>query len=175
MIDRGNPAARLLVIGEGPGADEDAQGQAFVGRAGKMLDDMMRAVGYDTNRDMLICNVVKCRPPGNRAPRKEEAAACIGFLRRQLELVQPKLVVLLGATALKHLAPDKRQFRMGDEVGRLLELPRYPGMRFMVLYHPAGLLYNARLKPEQRRHLETMRRWLEAEGIHPGAVASARG
>ena len=161
VVDRGDPSARLLVIGEGPGADEDAQGRAFVGRAGQLLDRLMAEVGLDTNRDMLIANVVKCRPPGNRAPTTDEAAACLPFLRRQIELVDPVLVALLGATALKHLAPAQRAARMGEAVGKLLDLPAWPGRRFMVLYHPAALLYNQRLQPAMREHLAALRRWLD--------------
>lgn len=164
VVDRGNPAARLLVVGEGPGADEDAQGRAFVGRAGQLLDRLMAEVGLDTNRDMLIANVVKCRPPGNRAPATDEATTCLPFLRRQIELVDPTLVALLGATALKHLAPERPATPMGEAVGTLLDLPAWPGRRFMVLYHPAALLYNQRLQPAMREHLGTLRRWLDTTG-----------
>ncbi len=177
VVDRGNPAAKVLVIGEGPGGEEDAQGKAFVGRAGKLLDSIMAAIGLDTNRDLLIANVVKCRPPENRAPRTEEARACLPFLQKQIALVGPRLVCLLGATALKHLDPDRPEFAMGDEAGKLLSLAPYPRIPFMVLYHPAALLYNAGLKPAMWEHVKALRRWLEQEGLHPsprGAPSSAR-
>lgn len=167
VVDRGNPAAHVVVIGEGPGKDEDAQGRAFIGRAGQTLDATMAEVGLDTNRDMLIVNVVKCRPPGNRAPTKAEAAECLPYLRRQLELVAPRLVVLLGATALKHLAPEKTKIVMADEVGAIFELPAWPGMHFIALYHPAALLYNRALQPAQQRFAAQIRAWLEAQGLAP--------
>jgi DNA polymerase len=171
VVDRGNPAARLLVVGEAPGADEDAQGRAFVGRAGQLLDRLMAEVGLDTERDMLIANVVKCRPPDNRAPTPAEAAACLPYLRRQLALVDPAVVALLGATALRHLAPGTpRGGRMGDAVGRFLDLPAWPGRPFLVLYHPAALLYNRRLEPAMRAHLAALRGWMDAAGLHPGTA-----
>ncbi|MEE9264104.1 MAG: uracil-DNA glycosylase, partial [Vicinamibacteria bacterium] len=102
VVDRGNPDASVMVIGEGPGEQEDRQGKAFVGRAGQLFDQIMNAVGIDTNEDMLIANVVKCRPPDNRSPHADEAAACLPFLKRQIELVRPHIILLLGATALKH-------------------------------------------------------------------------
>jgi DNA polymerase len=164
-VDRGNPAAKVVVIGEGPGKDEDAQGRAFVGRAGKTLDDFMAEAGIDTERDTLIVNVVKCRPPGNRAPKKAEAAACLPYLRHQLALVQPKLVLLLGATALKHLDPSKTKIVMADEAGRMFDLPAWPGVRFLVLYHPAALLYNRRLLPDQQEFVRQVRAFMDAEGL----------
>lgn len=165
VVDRGNPAAKVVIIGEGPGKDEDLAGRAFVGRAGKTLDQFMAEAGIDTNTDTLIVNVVKCRPPGNRAPKQAEAAACLPYLRRQLELVAPTLVVLLGATALKHLAPDKKKIVMAEEVGKRFELPAWPGMRFFVLYHPAALLYNRSLWPEQQRFAGMVRDFMDAEGL----------
>ncbi len=166
-VDRGSSTAPIVVIGEGPGKDEDLQGRAFIGRAGKSLDATMAEAGLDTNRDMLIVNVVKCRPPGNRAPTTAEAAQCLPYLRHQLALVAPKLVVLLGATALKHLAPEKKKIVMADEVGRVFTLPAWPGMHFIVLYHPAALLYNRSLEPAQQGFAGLIREWLGDQGLSP--------
>jgi DNA polymerase len=97
VVDRGNPKASILIVGEAPGASEDEQGKAFVGRAGRLMDQLMQGIGLDTNRDCLIANIAKCRPPKNRAPFKEEAQTCLPFLKRQIELVNPRVMVLLGA------------------------------------------------------------------------------
>ena len=157
VVDRGNPAAKIMVIGEGPGENEDLQGAAFVGRAGKLFDEIMKGIGMDTNKDMFIANVVKCRPPGNRAPHDEEAQACFPYLRRQIELVGPKVILLLGATALKRMDPSKKNISMDQEAGRFFEMNQYPGIRFMVLYHPAALLYNSKLKPAMWEHVKKLR------------------
>ena len=154
VVDRGNPDAGVLFIGEAPGENEDRLGQAFVGRAGRLLDEMLKSLGFDTNRDALIANVVKCRPPENRAPRPEEAETCLPFLRRQIELVRPKWIGLLGATALKHLVPEKKEFSMEREAGRFFEHALYPGARLMVLYHPAYILRDPRKRPLMEQHLK---------------------
>lgn len=171
VVDRGNPAARIIVIGEGPGENEDREGKAFVGRAGQLFDQIMSAVGIDTNRDMLIVNVVKCRPPENRSPHGEEAASCLPFLKRQIDLVRPKVILLLGATALKHIDRTKSSFQMSDEAGKFFALPDYPAIQFMVLYHPAALLYNARLKPAMWEHAKSLRRYLDQHGLLKGLAA----
>ncbi|HSF17542.1 MAG TPA: uracil-DNA glycosylase [Vicinamibacteria bacterium] len=173
VVDRGNPRAYIMTIGEGPGEQEDRQGLAFVGRAGQLFDKIMSAVGIDTNRDMLIANVVKCRPPENRSPKQEEAAECIPYLKRQIELVKPKVILLLGATALKHVDKSKSTFQMGDEAGKFFTLYDYPGIQFMVLYHPAALLYNAKLKPAMWSHVKHLRRYLEQNGLFRTARKSA--
>ncbi len=165
VVDRGNPAASIMVIGEGPGENEDKQGLAFVGRAGQLFDKILASVGIDTNRDMLIANVVKCRPPDNRSPRAEEAAECMPYLQRQVELIAPRVIILLGATALKHIDKSKTNFQMSDEAGKFFTLPDYPGVQFMVLYHPAALLYNAKLKPGMWKHVKHLRRYLDQNGL----------
>lgn len=165
VVDRGNPASAIMVIGEGPGENEDQQGKAFVGRAGQLFDQIMSAVGLDTNRDMLIANVVKCRPPENRSPHAEEAASCMPFLKRQIDLVKPRVILLLGATALKHIDKTKTNFQMSEEAGKFFTLNDYPTIQFMVLYHPAALLYNAKLKPAMWDHAKRLRRYLEQQGL----------
>lgn len=165
VVDRGVPGTGLMAIGEGPGQNEDLQGAAFVGRAGQLFDKIMAAIRIDTNRDMLIANVVKCRPPENRTPTAREAKTCMPYLQRQVALARPEIILLLGATSLRHLDPRKKSFSMADEAGRLLELDAYPGMRFMVLYHPAALLYNAKLKPAMWDHVRALRSELDGLGI----------
>jgi DNA polymerase len=172
VVDRGNPESPILVIGEGPGEQEDLQGKAFVGKAGQLMDKIMAAIGLDTNTDMLIANVVKCRPPDNRAPHTDEVQACLPFLQRQIELQQPKIVLLLGATSLRHMDPTKKNFSMADQAGTFFELPEYPGIRFMVLYHPAALLYNARLKPDMWEHVKRLRKFLDEENILPKEISA---
>ena len=101
VFGRGNPNSKLFVIGEGPGQQEDEQGVAFVGRAGKMLDSAFLSVGIDTNKDCYISNIVKCRPPGNRKPHRNEVSECIPWLDKQIALIKPKVVVLAGSTAVE--------------------------------------------------------------------------
>jgi DNA polymerase len=170
VVDRGSPAAGILALGEGPGEQEDLAGRAFVGRAGRVLDELLRAVGLDPESDLLIANVVKCRPPGNRVPHADEVAACLPYLRRQLSLAQPHTVLLLGATALRHFAPANRSFAMEREVGRHFTLDGWPGITFYTLYHPAYLLRSPGKKPLALGHLERIRASLQAEGRWPGAA-----
>lgn len=167
VVDRGNPRAKLVFVGEAPGETEDAQGMAFVGRAGKLLDRMMNEIGLDTNKDALIINVVKCRPPENRAPKPDEAASCMPYLRKQIELVSPRFIVLLGTTALKHLAPERGKVSMAGEVGKVFYLKDFPRIPAMLLFHPAYLLYDPRKRPVMRLHLETLKNRLASEAILP--------
>jgi len=144
----GSPKADLVFVGEGPGADEDAQGLPFVGRAGKLLTQMIEAMGLK-RPDVYICNVVKCRPPGNRQPEKDEVEACSPFLFRQLDVIQPKVIVCLGATAAQTLLQTNRgisHFR-----GEWLE---YRGFKMMATYHPAYLLRNPAAKSEVWKDLQ---------------------
>jgi len=103
VFSRGNPAAKLCFVGEAPGADEDEQGVPFVGRAGQLLDKMIGAMGLDPETDVYVCNIIKCRPPGNRRPTPEESAACIPYLHEQLAIVEPRVIVALGNTAVQTL------------------------------------------------------------------------
>lgn len=143
VVSRGNPRAPLLLIGEAPGAQEDAQGVPFVGRAGQLLDRMLESVGLDTERDTYICNVIKCRPPDNRRPTPVEIAACRPFLLRQIALVDPRLILLVGATALEGVLGIKGgitrlrgQWRRGEAEG-------LQGRLLMPIFHPSYLLRNA--------------------------------
>jgi uracil-DNA glycosylase family 4 len=144
----GNPKAELVFVGEGPGADEDAQGLPFVGRAGKLLTQMIEAMGLQ-RKDVYICNVVKCRPPENRQPEEDEVKTCSPFLLRQIDVIAPKVIVCLGATAAKTLLQTNRgisQFR-----GEWLE---FRGRKLLATYHPAYLLRNPPAKSEVWKDLQ---------------------
>src|SRR5579871_1053702 len=144
----GNPKAELVFVGEGPGRDEDAQGEPFVGRAGKLLTQMIEAMGL-RRQDVYICNVVKCRPPENRLPEKDEIAACSPFLFRQLDTIAPQVIVCLGACAAQTLLETNRgisQFR-----GQWLD---FRGSKLMATYHPAYLLRNPSAKGEVWKDLQ---------------------
>jgi DNA polymerase len=156
VVDRGNPHAKVLFVGEAPGQNEDLQGKAFVGRSGRLLDQMLHEFGFDTERDALIANVVKCRPPKNRAPMPSEAQQCLPFLRQQIDLMKPKIVGLLGATAHKHLLPTKKQASMKDRVGKFFEHPLFPGIQLIILYHPAYILRDPRKRPVMLAHLRSL-------------------
>lgn len=140
--------APWLFVGEGPGADEDEQGEPFVGQAGKLLDSMLAAIGCRRGREAYIANVVKCRPPGNRTPTHDEAAACAPFLDRQIELIGPKLIVALGKTAATRLLGTEAS--LASLRGRV---HRYRGIPVVVTYHPAYLL---RSLPEKAKAWEDL-------------------
>jgi len=166
VVDRGNPNAKVLMIGEGPGENEDLQAKAFVGRAGQLLDELMKEIGFNTNQESLIINVVKCRPPENRAPKQEEVNACMPFLKKQIALVKPKIILLLGATALKHVVEDKKEFSMEREAGNFFDHPNFPEVKFMVLYHPAFILRDPRKKPVMINHLKRFKTYWDSTNPH---------
>ena len=134
VAGEGNPDANLMFIGEGPGRDEDLQGRPFVGASGHLLDSMIHALGME-RCDVYICNIVKCRPPGNRNPEPDEANACLSFLRQQFVLVRPKVIVLLGKIAVRYVLNDDMPITRlrGTWVER-------KGVWFMPTYHPSALL-----------------------------------
>lgn len=134
VFGEGDPHAKLMFIGEGPGYDEDMQGRPFVGKAGQLLDKMIVAMQF-RREEVYIANVVKCRPPGNRVPSPDEAAACIGYLKRQIELIHPEVIVLLGATAVNFLLGKREGITRlrGKWLG-------YDGIPVMPTFHPAFLL-----------------------------------
>jgi len=156
----GNPKAELMFVGEGPGADEDAQGEPFVGRAGQLLNNMIKAMGIEREQ-VYIANIVKCRPPGNRTPEREECATCSPFLMRQIAVIKPKVVVALGAVAAKTLlamSASMMQLR-----GRFYDFrpagirsndPNWDGCKLAVTYHPAFLLRDPRQKGEAWKDLQ---------------------
>ena len=142
VFGEGDPHAKLMFIGEGPGADEDRLGRPFVGKAGQLLDKMIAAMQFK-REEVYIANVVKCRPPGNRVPTPDEAACCIGYLKRQIKFIRPQVIVLLGATAVSFLM-DRRE-GITRLRGNWLE---YEGIPVMPTFHPAYLLRQASAKKE---------------------------
>ncbi len=158
VFGSGNPQAELLFVGEGPGADEDAQGLPFVGRAGQLLTDMIEKGLKIPRPDVYICNIVKCRPPENRKPEKEEVAACRQFVERQIEAVRPRIVIALGATAAETLL-DVRQ-SMASLRGQWHE---FRGIPLLVTYHPAYLLRDPTKKPQTWEDLKMVLAYLQSE------------
>lgn len=142
VFGMGNTEAEVLFIGEGPGANEDEQGLPFVGAAGKLLDDMLEMIGL-ARESVYITNIVKCRPPRNRDPLNTEKDACIGYLRRQVALMRPKIIVCLGRIAAMELI--KSDFKITQEHGQFMEKS---GVLMTALYHPAALLRDGTKKPE---------------------------
>jgi uracil-DNA glycosylase len=138
----GNPNADLMFIGEAPGRDEDEQGEPFVGRAGQLLTDIIKAMKL-TRDDVYIANVIKCRPPENRNPEQDELDACRPYIRRQVEIIKPKVIVTLGRFALQSLT--ERGYAISSARGRWLE---YNGVKVMPTYHPAYLLRTPSAKKE---------------------------
>jgi len=146
----GNPGADLMFIGEAPGADEDEQGEPFVGRAGLLLNNMIRAMGLG-RKDVYIANIIKCRPPGNRTPERDECETCSPFLLRQIEAVEPQVIVALGAVAAKTLLAVNAP--MSELRGRWFD---FRGTKLRVTYHPAFLLRDPRQKKEAWKDLQTV-------------------
>lgn len=152
---QGNPEAKLMFIGEGPGQDEDLQGLAFVGRAGQLLTKMIAAMNM-TRDEVFICNIVKCRPPMNRVPEPQEAQQCLPYLRQQFALVRPKVVVLLGATAARYVLGD--HIRITRDRGNFVYKK---GVWFMPTYHPSALLRDESKKKDAWHDLKQVMQKLE--------------
>ena len=147
----GNQDAKVMFIGEGPGEQEDLQGEPFVGAAGKFLDDMLSIIDLK-REDVYIANIVKCRPPGNRDPLDEEQDACIGYLRNQLALIQPRIVVCLGRVAARRIISP--EFRITRDHGTWREIN---GFWITALYHPSALLRDPSKRPETFEDLLSLR------------------
>jgi len=165
----GNPRAELMFVGEGPGADEDTQGEPFVGRAGQLLNNMIKAMGI-RREDVYIANVVKCRPPGNRTPERDECETCSPFLMRQISVIKPKVMVALGAVAAKNLLAMNSS--MSELRGRFYDFlptgartsdPSWQGTKLAVTYHPAFLLRDPRQKGEAWKDLQMVMKYLGLE------------
>jgi DNA polymerase len=150
----GNPRAELMFIGEAPGADEDQQGEPFVGRAGQLLNNMIKAMGL-RREEVHIANIIKCRPPGNRTPERDECETCSPFLMRQIAIIQPKCIVALGAVAAKTLLAVNAP--MSELRGHWYD---FRGTRLAVTYHPAFLLRDPRQKKETWKDLQMVMREL---------------
>lgn len=150
----GDIDAGIMFVGEGPGADEDEQGEPFVGRAGQLLNNMITAMGIK-REDVYIANVVKCRPPGNRTPERDECDTCGPFLMQQIETVQPKIVVALGAVAAKYLLGINDS--MTNLRGRIYD---FKSTKLAVTYHPAYLLRDPRQKAEAWKDLQMVMKYL---------------
>jgi uracil-DNA glycosylase len=162
----GNPGADLVFVGEAPGADEDAQGEPFVGKAGQLLTKMIEAMGY-TRDDVYICNVLKCRPPGNRNPEPDEVASCEPFLKRQLAAIRPRMIVALGKFAAQCLLRDD------TPITRLRGGFRsYEGIPLMPTLHPAYLLRDPSKKKLAWEDLKAVNAALARVGIHPPRPAA---
>ena len=148
VVSRGHPSARLMVIGEAPGADEDAQGRPFVGRSGRLLDASLTEVGLDQEDDIYICNLIKCRPPGNRRPTPVELKACRPWLDRQILEVNPEVLLILGATASAALLESR------TPISRLRgQWTQWEGRFVMPSFHPSYLLRNPSREPGKPRSL----------------------
>ena len=138
VFGRGSPKAKIFIIGEGPGQQEDEQGLAFVGRAGKMLNKSFLSVGIDTNEDCYISNIVKCRPPNNRKPKSIEVDNCMPWLNSQIELIKPKVIVLAGSTAVQSY------LNINEPISKIRgQWINKGGIKYMPIFHPSYLLRNS--------------------------------
>ena len=151
VFGAGNPAAKLMFIGEGPGENEDLQGEPFVGRGGQLLDRMLSHVGLSRERDVYIANMVKCRPPKNRDPERDELDACMGWLRNQVRLIRPKIIVCLGRIAAMKLI--REDFKITRDHGTW---EQKGGIWFTAMYHPSALLRDVSKRPDTFRDLKRL-------------------
>ncbi len=178
VFGTGNAYAELMFIGEGPGADEDAQGLPFVGRAGQLLNNMIAAMGLK-REEVYIANIVKCRPPGNRTPERDECDTCSPFLMRQIQVIRPKMIVALGATAAKSLlgvndsmAAMRGRFYDFSPPRLLTDTSEPFACKLAVTYHPAFLLRDPRQKKEAWKDLQMVMRYLDLSP--PNRTSGAR-
>ena len=152
----GNPSAEIMFVGEGPGEQEDLQGEPFVGKSGQLLDKYLSLIDLDRKSNIYIANIVKCRPPMNRDPKPEEQDICIDYLRRQVKLINPKIIVCLGRIAAQRLiSPD---FRVTTQHGQFIEKG---GILFMGTFHPSALLRNESNKPLALEDFQALRRTIK--------------
>jgi uracil-DNA glycosylase family 4 len=155
----GNREAEVMLVGEGPGEQEDLKGEPFVGRAGKLLDDMLEMIYLDRTK-VYICNIVKCRPPMNRDPLNTEQDACSAWLKAQMELVRPKIVVCLGRIAASALIDP--EFRITRQHGQWFDKD---GVKYMAVYHPAALLRDESKRPETFVDLKNLQREIKSSCV----------
>lgn len=155
VIEEGNRNAKIMFIGEGPGADEDIQGIPFVGRAGKLMNMALAGIGIK-REELYITNIVKCRPPGNRNPEKEEADSCKEYLQSQISMVKPEIIVLLGSVALKNILGE--EYGITKSRGKWVERN---GIKYMPTFHPAALLRDDTKKISFWKDLKTVKQEIE--------------
>jgi DNA polymerase len=148
----GNPNADIMIIGEAPGADEDAKGEPFVGRAGQLLTKILQAINFE-REEVFIANILKCRPPDNRTPIPSEVEQCEPYLLKQIELIKPKFILAVGLTAANTLL--KQKFKMADIRGKIFD---YHGVNMLITYHPAALLRNPEWKKYTWEDVQLLRR-----------------
>lgn len=160
VFGEGNPNAELMFVGEAPGADEDASGRPFVGRAGQLLTKMIEAIGMK-REDVYIANTLKSRPPGNRNPEPDETHACIPFVYRQIAAIRPKVIVALGNPAMQSLLNTKEGITR--KRGKFENYPQIPEIKVMPIYHPAYLLRSQDKKPDAWEDLKKVRAFLRGE------------
>lgn len=159
VVGEGDPNARVMLVGEGPGKDEDATGHPFVGRAGQLLDKMLGAIGLD-RQQVYIANIVKCRPPNNRVPSNEEAQACLPYLRAQFALVRPAILVCLGATAARYLFDPEVRITRDRGSWKCKK-----GVWVLPTYHPAALLRDPSKKREAWEDMKALREKMQEIGL----------
>ena len=157
----GSPTAEVMFIGEGPGENEDLQGEPFVGRAGQLLDDMLEIIDLNRKSNVYIANIVKCRPPQNRDPLNTEQEACIGYLRNQVALIRPKIIVCLGRIAAMKVI--KEDFKITKEHGQWFERN---GVHMMAMFHPAAILRDPRRRPEAFEDLKKLEKKIREVCTH---------
>lgn len=155
VFGTGNPNADIMIIGEAPGADEDEQGLPFVGRAGQLLTNMLEAINFK-REEVFIANILKCRPPNNRRPTNEEINECEPYLHKQIDLIKPKIILVLGLTAVSSLL--KMDLKMSELRGTVLD---YRGAKLLITYHPAALLRNPNWKKPAWEDLKLLRKMYE--------------
>ncbi len=152
VFGTGNPEAKVMFVGEGPGEQEDIQGEPFVGKSGQLLDKYLEVIDLNRKSNIYIANIVKCRPPMNRDPKPEEQEACINYLRQQVKIIRPKIIVCLGRIAAQKLiSPD---FRVTSQHGKFFEKG---GILFMGTFHPSALLRNVANKPAALSDFQALR------------------
>lgn len=155
VLHSGNPTAKILMLGEAPGQDEDEQGEVFVGRAGKLLTNIINACGWDREKDIYLCNILKCRPPNNRRPTENEAKNCETYLKFQIKIVNPKFIVCLGATAACNLL--KVDHPIGYMRGRWFKYEdSHVNADVICTYHPSYLLRNPKAKEDVWEDLQIL-------------------
>ena len=162
VVGSGNPKAKILFIGEAPGKAEDESGEPFVGRSGKILNELLAEIGLK-RKDVFITNVVKCRPPKNRDPKKTEIKACMPFLKKQIEIINPKVIVTLGRHAMNHFLTKETISEAHGQIFKINnETKRGKRTRTLIpIYHPAATIYNPQKKPDLIKDFQTIKKMIK--------------